>query len=395
MSWANKQWLSIKERECTVNLDGESCIELHNAHMSGRRGLTRNENRARGFYDQWRRMRARECSPTSPGLCLQLSRYMLRGIGYFNATQLRSYLETACAGGRSGADGCWLLAQQYLPGGKFRDDPIAAELWSRRACEGGVRDGCVALGDQYRDGVGVAKDLKKAFALYEHTCSASRRTHRNACSRFEEMLYNGKGTKRDRSRFFSEVQTRCYDTGASDACITLAITYRRGIGTKMDRKKSKALIERACSGQRPWGCAVYGEFLEKREVRAPASQRRAQGLSASVRLLAGPGRQLRRGGAPVSDVRGGHTQSQRSPQGAGAGLRQTRQGRVVHGAREAERERQEEGQARPEVSSTEAGRSCSLAHGRPSTPRSRSCCCAVATARPSPARKYTASGQRS
>lgn len=277
VSWANKQWLSIKERECTVNLDGESCIELHNAHMSGRRGLTRNESRARGFYDQWRRMRARECSPTSPGLCLQLSRYMLRGIGYFNATQLRSYLETACAGGRSGADGCWILAQQYLPGGKFRNDPIAAELWSRRACEGGVRDGCVALGDQYRDGVGVAKDLKKAFALYEHTCSASRRTHRNACSRFEEMLYKGKGTKRDRSRFFSEVQTRCYDTGASDACITLAITYRRGIGTKMDRKKSKALIERACSSQRPWGCAVYGEFLEKGKY---ARRRRSAALKA-------------------------------------------------------------------------------------------------------------------
>jgi uncharacterized protein len=258
-----KTWLETNKRNCGTNKEANACLALVNAYRDGKHGVSRNRYTSRSYFDRFRRLREPECFEKRPSACISLADEMVGGHGSYDALKLRRYLETACSASRPDSRGCWKLAQLYRNGGRgFEKDPIAAELWSRRSCEAGINEGCVALAELYQEGVGVNKDERRAFSLYDHVCKASKRRDRVACSRFEQMLADGKGTSKDNSRLFAHVETRCRDTHDADACAKRAFMYQKGIGVKPDAKKSKLLIDALCSEKTGRGCSAVGNLYE-------------------------------------------------------------------------------------------------------------------------------------
>jgi hypothetical protein len=85
---------------------------------------------------------------------------------------------------------------------------------ARKACAGGVMNGCNLLGLIYQNGWGVARDDTRARSLFEETC-------------------NG---------------------GEVSGCGNLGYMYVNGLGVPRDVARGAALLQKACNGGRPWSC---------------------------------------------------------------------------------------------------------------------------------------------
>ena len=118
--------------------------------------------------------------------------------------------------------GLWAVSAPGL--GADDLDPFAAE--QRDACENGIAAGCTSLGDNYRDGITVKRDLARAVELYERACEGG---DAEGCSDLAEEY----DERRDRPAAGEAYQRAC-DLGDGSSCSTLARRYYGGDGTGND-----------------------------------------------------------------------------------------------------------------------------------------------------------------
>ena len=84
----------------------------------------------------------------------------------------------------------------------------------KQACDGGEAKSCFDLGNRYREGEGVAKDLAKAAQLYQKACEAG---HAGSCFNLANRYREGEGVAKDLVKAAQLYQQAC-DEGEARAC---------------------------------------------------------------------------------------------------------------------------------------------------------------------------------
>ena len=114
----------------------------------------------------------------------------------------------------------------------------------QRACELRSAGGCATLGFLYATGKAVARDDKRAAALYRKSCELG---DAQGCYNAGVMLDDGRGVKEDAARAAADYDEAC-ELGSSTACTNLGFLYEKGRGVRQDRARAFALYERGCAG---------------------------------------------------------------------------------------------------------------------------------------------------
>jgi TPR repeat protein len=233
------------ERQCGEGR-AQSCLDLAAMQLAGR-GVERSPDKASGLQSKAAAILERECAAGAGRSCGALSQLTWGGSGVAKDIHKSFALaERACELSdrrscvRVGAD--FLLGRQEL--GK---DPARAAGVYRKACDLGDLPSCHALAHLYRDGAGVALDLKIAAAIEKKACDAE---FAPSCRELGRMYGAGEGVKKDTGRqdelYKREVSLRargCGD-GIADDCENLARNYRMdGISVAIDPQRAKEFEE--------------------------------------------------------------------------------------------------------------------------------------------------------
>ncbi|MFI3230555.1 MAG: tetratricopeptide repeat protein, partial [bacterium] len=120
------------------------------------------------------------------------------------------------------------IAEKYIP--KESRKEFTLELYRKTA----ENDGQTDLGNCYKNGEEVEKDLDKAFELYTKSAeqgNANAQFNLGVCYKY------GIGTKQDYNKAF-EWFTKSAEQGNSDGQNNLGVCYVNGIGTKQDYNKA-------------------------------------------------------------------------------------------------------------------------------------------------------------
>lgn len=164
----------------------------------------------------------------------------------------------------------------------------AARLFEM-ACDSGHAYSCTSNGSLYESGIGVPKDLPRAFLNYRKACEGG---HLGSCHNLYFVVAFGEGVERDfetvaqRERqacesgnalgcynlaiFFEqgvgveeqdfEAAIRLYreacDSGVAVSCGSLAVLYHRGIGVQINPEEAKRLYWQACQMGDDGACII-------------------------------------------------------------------------------------------------------------------------------------------
>jgi TPR repeat protein len=153
------------------------------------------------------------------------------------------------------AESCHRLANQYEFGkGVAKDAPKAVALY-RKACDGGSMNGCVGLGNGYRNAFGgLPKDLNQALALYKKACDAG---FGDGCTELGWRHWNGEGVPADRAQA-TQLFSKACDLGGFSACAQLGWHHRFGNSVTVDQSKALLFFQKACEGGNAHGCEGLG-----------------------------------------------------------------------------------------------------------------------------------------
>jgi len=96
-----------------------------------------------------------------------------------------------------------------------------------------------------------AKDAKRAFSLYEKTCTT--KAYAPACAGMAELMMRGQGTSKDYTSALKRAEEACK---AEDpyGCHLAGEIYLGGLGTKVDPVKALSNFKTACKGSVPHAC---------------------------------------------------------------------------------------------------------------------------------------------
>jgi TPR repeat protein len=128
--------------------------------------------------------------------------------------------EAACNAGK--LETCQALGSKYATGPV---DLARAFAFHKRACDGGLAEGCMSVAYMYEHGEHVAADLPRAATLYRKAC----------------------------------------DDGAGDACYGLALLYEKGSGVPKDPGVATGLVEKGCLADGPYACVALAERFFRAE----------------------------------------------------------------------------------------------------------------------------------
>jgi hypothetical protein len=117
-----------------------------------------------------------------------------------------------------------------------------------KSCEGGSARGCTALALFHAMGAAGTVDIGKATALFERACAAG---DAEGCTSLADRLAH-RSTEHekwpvDQARATALWQRAC-DLGTEHSCFTVASRYFKGLGTKQDLQRGKAVMRRGCDG---------------------------------------------------------------------------------------------------------------------------------------------------
>jgi len=177
-------------------------------------------------------------------------------------------LQQACDKGEVAQ--CVALGQAFHVGkGVARDHARAAGLY-RKACDGGSGAGCNKLGV-------LTKDEVRAAALFEQACKGK---YAWGCFNLAKAYHAGQGVKQDSARA-AEYFARGCEGGHFESCNRHGVLLANGKGVKKDPAGSANQFRKACDGGFAWGCYNLGvAYQDKNGVqrdlaRAAALYRRA------------------------------------------------------------------------------------------------------------------------
>ena len=145
------------------------------------------------------------------------------------------------------AGGCATSAFLYATG-KFvaRDDRRAAALYAE-ACDLGDALGCYNTALMSDDARGGPRDLPRAVAKYEEACEMGSSA---ACTNLGFLYENGRGVRKDASRSLALYRRGCDGTSCQrsnlNGCVNLGRAYRDGIGVAKNEGQAASIFEEAC-----------------------------------------------------------------------------------------------------------------------------------------------------
>jgi Sel1 repeat len=162
---------------------------------------------------------------------------------------------------------------QSIPGGQGAKAPLTAEELQKR-CDGGNAIACDDLGVLYLKGDGVAKDAKKANALFQRACDGGDPV---GCYDLAESYRFGDGVAKDMKAAAAFYQRAC-DGGNAGGCSQLAIQYNGGEGVAQDDAKAALFADRSCKGGSPLGYTLLGSVYGDGAPGYPKDVKRAEEL---------------------------------------------------------------------------------------------------------------------
>jgi hypothetical protein len=179
-------------------------------------------------------------------------------LGCQAATKTLAHIE--CKAGDANACfrlGCLSLGDGGLGADTSRNAAQSAALFGQ-ACDGGVTEACVSLGNLYTVGEGVAKDRGKAAALYRKACDARILDECDYHVAIDTYLLEP-GV--DPAQAVALNRKAC-ELNDAKACVTLGDLYARGVGVAKDLEKAWALYQKACDRGNSEGCFKLGTYCE-------------------------------------------------------------------------------------------------------------------------------------
>lgn len=109
------------------------------------------------------------------------------------------------------------------------------------ACAEKQKTSCVSLGSLYDGGFGIARDRRKAAALYRTACDLADKA---GCARLAVLEAQGLGVPKNAARATKTLESLCTDK-VPEACLGLAqLLQRTGLAT--DRDRARTLMKAAC-----------------------------------------------------------------------------------------------------------------------------------------------------
>ncbi len=138
-------------------------------------------------------------------------------------------------------------------------DPAAAATLYKKACDGGVVDGCVRHGLAVERGRGVERDLSRAFAIYFEACD---KKHADGCALLASMYEDGKGVNTDTSKAVA-LYSRACENGSGQGCTGSGVLHAMGQGVTIDAARAAGLFTRACELGDPVGCLRAGRAWQR------------------------------------------------------------------------------------------------------------------------------------
>ncbi|MBW2527840.1 MAG: sel1 repeat family protein, partial [Deltaproteobacteria bacterium] len=114
---------------------------------------------------------------------------------------------------------------------------------------------CLNLGWAYERGIGVDKDLSRAFKLYAKSCKLGTT---EGCRALAFMYLNGLGVDADPGKALGYYRDAC-QAGDALGCSNLGTIYAHGKGVAKDIDRAVKLYRRACNGGSPRGCINLGQ----------------------------------------------------------------------------------------------------------------------------------------
>ena len=130
-----------------------------------------------------------------------------------NLSKANELYKLACEAGD--ASGCGIVATMYA--GQRDGEKVDSDkeiFFHGRACDGGVASSCLALGQKFDNGEGVAKDYAKAASYYKKACE---RRDATACFNLGDMSETGEGIAKD-LKAASEYYGLSCDYGDDSGC---------------------------------------------------------------------------------------------------------------------------------------------------------------------------------
>lgn len=133
-------------------------------------------------------------------------------------------------------------------------------LFAQRGCDAGDDLACRFLGDAFHEGLGVSRDVGKAFELYARACEAGNGA---ACANEGVLsLRSGAGESARADDLF----TRGCSLGSSEACRLLMVETLEHHGGVKDDAAQRALFREACDRGAAVGCLALYDALRHRPV---------------------------------------------------------------------------------------------------------------------------------
>lgn len=156
-------------------------------------------------------------------------------------------------------DGFYLMGENYRQGITVDKDLKKAIAWYEKGAKENHTRSIVALAKLYFQGQDVKKDLKKSVELYTKAAELGDADAENALGTF---YYWGDGVKQDFSKAFSW-WTKAADDGNTLGISNLGELYRDGLGVKQDTARAVKLFKKSADCGDPWGTTNLGRcYLE-------------------------------------------------------------------------------------------------------------------------------------
>lgn len=124
--------------------------------------------------------------------------------------------------------------------GEAGDQASASREGLQKKYEKGDASSCLALGELYDMGRGVALDKQRAAALFEQACKGGAAA---GCSSLGRLYENGWGVSQDSPHAVALYEQAC-QAGAAEGCYNLD-----GKGVAQDLQRAAVLFEQGCKGR--------------------------------------------------------------------------------------------------------------------------------------------------
>lgn len=142
--------------------------------------------------------------------------------------------------------------------GQGADNTASTKDLFERACRADDSLGCTLLGDMYRFGSGVTRDVLQAGAFYTRACEDGVPA---ACRQLATMYYYGDGLTQDLARAV-DLYARGCDAGDERACSLLGDLHMTSSGDFHQPVRAVSLFQRACQGEDIAGCIAQVRAIE-------------------------------------------------------------------------------------------------------------------------------------